>query len=154
MSDLSFRKMDSWTFSTDKTNGFPFLAFKSESYRNIFPIFLTAISYEYLQELYEDISFEKKYLVDILYELNQPKEIEVLSKEDGVSFITIFSDGKRVEMISREALSFVIRYNTPLMVEISLIDPITVDQRVVLERIRKLLWLSEKDELLTNTNYH
>ncbi|MBN2693252.1 hypothetical protein JXR93_01195 [bacterium] len=154
MSELSFRKMDSWRFSIDKTNGFPFLAFKSESYRNIFPIFLTAISYEYLLELSEDFYFEKKYLVDILYELNEPKEIEILSKEDGVSFVTIFSNGNRVEMISREALSFVIRYNTPLMVEVSLIDPITVDQRVVLERITKTLWLSEKNELLTNTNYH
>jgi hypothetical protein len=153
MDKLSFRKMDSWTFSVDKQNDIPFLAFKSESYRNIFPIFLTVTSYNHLIELFEDISFEKKYLVDIVFELNPPKEIEVSSKDENICFFMV-SNGIKTEIASRDALSFVIRYNTPLMVEISLIDPITVEQRVVLEHVKKILWLSEKNELLSNVNYH
>ncbi len=96
---------------------------REESTGLVFPVGLENSFFEYLKNIADDKNHEEKFLCDIVYKLDTPKEIFIDLKYNKLNSFYINKENKKVYLNLIEILSFAIRYSIDIYVENKLIHP-------------------------------
>jgi hypothetical protein len=96
---------------------------REESTGLIFPVGLENSFFEYLKNISDDKNHEEKFLCDIVYKLDSPKEIFIDLKYNKLTSFYINKNDKSVYLNLIEILSFAIRYSIDIYVQNKLIHP-------------------------------
>lgn len=89
----------------------------------LFPVGLENSFFEYLKNISDDKNYEEKFLCDIVYKLDTPKEIFINLTSNKLNSFYINKDNKKVYLNLIEILSFAIRYSTSIYLQNKLIHP-------------------------------